>query len=236
MGCCDRHYKSRAQRAHELGVFRCVFPRREVPCDGERRQHCSELPFSPAHEYELCSIINAVLRADDVAAMTPCVVLVRALNRLCVARKRTDGTIVRFPPGGHCWRGGGFDDRHKDFFTIGRMYRVPGFLATSFSERVTTEFIYRAVHVGGRSGILWHVVVDLRGETDFAHKCKQSNFIQHTHVAGEAEYLFAPYSAFTVREVVWSSAPDDRTPHRITIEALTDNRDAPAGLPLAPWF
>ena len=44
-------------------------------------------------------------------------------------------------------------------------------------------------------------------------------------VPEEAEYLFAPYSVFTVVDVTWSPTPDDRTPHRVTLQALTDNRE-----------
>ena len=55
-------------------------------------------------------------------------------------------------------------------------------------------------------------------------------------VLDEMEYLFAPFSAFKVTAVEWSDRPDDRTPHRITLEAYTDNRDAPEDLPLAPWY
>ena len=185
----------------------------------------SALKFCLVHEVELCSIINAILRLDYDVMVAPTAVLVRSLNRLCVTRTRVDGTPPRFPPGGHCWRGGGFDDSLKDFFCVGRQYRVPGFLATSFSTVKTDEFVYRAVQDGGRSGILWHVLVDPRGENEFRHLCKHANYVSHTHVAGEAEYLFAPYSVFTVVDVTWSPTPDDRTPHRVTLQALTDNRE-----------
>jgi hypothetical protein len=39
-----------------------------------------------------------------------------------------------------------------------------------------------------------------------------------------------------VVEVQWSNTPDDRTPHRIVINAVVDNRDAPEDVPLAPWY
>ena len=38
----------------------------------------------------------------------------------------------QFPPGGVTFRGGGFDNKYLGFFTKGKQYRVPGFLATSF--------------------------------------------------------------------------------------------------------
>ena len=78
-----------------------------------------------------------------------------------------------FPPGGDTYRGGGFDDAHRDFFTVGKQYRVPGFLATSFSKAKAEEFQRRAekpTSPGGprRQSVLWTVHVDPEGETDAA--------------------------------------------------------------------
>ena len=50
---------------------------------------------------------------------------------------------------------------------------------------------------------------------------------------GEGEYLFAPYSVFTVKDVKWSDDP--REEHRITIAAAIDNAHESDDLPLAPW-
>ena len=50
---------------------------------------------------------------------------------------------------------------------------------------------------------------------------------------GEGEFLFAPYSVFTVRKVNWSK--DETDPHHITIAASLDNSLEPDDLPLAPW-
>ena len=37
--------------------------------------------------------------------------------------------------------GGGFDDAHRDFFTVGKQFRVPGFLATSFERATALRFL-----------------------------------------------------------------------------------------------
>jgi hypothetical protein len=42
-------------------------------------------------------------------------------------------------------------------------------------------------------------------------------------VAGENEFLYAPYSVFTVIAVSWRGGTDD-DPHVITLEAAIDNR------------
>ena len=54
--------------------------------------------------------------------------------------------------------------------------------------------------------------------------------------SGEYEFLFVPFSVFTVRCVTWSPTPTQKsTPHLIEIDAISDNQDAKEDLPLAPW-
>ena len=47
------------------------------------------------------------------------------------------------PGRGVLWRGGALPEAHRGFFGAGVKYRVPGFLATSASRRVTDDFIYK---------------------------------------------------------------------------------------------
>ena len=68
-------------------------------------------------------------------------VIVHGINSLCVTRREVNPEKVPFPPDCQTYRGGGFDNRLKGFWTVGKQYRVPGFLATSFSEAVADKFI-----------------------------------------------------------------------------------------------
>ena len=52
----------------------------------------------------------------------------------------------------------------------------------------------------------------------------------------EAEYLFAPYSTFTVEAVELASPNSYITPHVITLRAAIDNKLEQEDLPLAPWY
>ena len=45
----------------------------------------------------------------------------------------------------------------------------------------------------------------------------------------------APYSAFTVEDVQWREKPTWQEPHVVRLRAVSDNRLASEGLPLAPW-
>ena len=180
---------------------------------------------------QLCSLLNRAIRDDhpDLAASTAA--MARSLRELCVIAPRGGAAAPEFPDGGITWRGTGFDDSMRDFFTEGKEYRVPGFLATSFSEAIARRFIYNEATAYGRPGVLWKVHVD----PDPSRRCKNVNFVRHSLVAGEQEYLFAAYSVFTIRRVTWSADPTS-TPHLIELDAALDNALCSEDLPLAPWY
>ena len=148
-------------------------------------------------------------------------VISRAINRLCVSIPPTPP----FPPDNICFRGGGFDDRFRSFFVRGRQFRQPAFLATSFDQAVANDFIARSTMA---SKARWLVHIDQHD------KCHHVNLVHDTHVPGEEEYLFAPYSAFTVLSATWNAGTTD-DPHVIELLAAVDNKEAPEDLPLAPW-
>ena len=67
-------------------------------------------------------------------------------------------------------------------------------------------------------------------------KCRHVNLVTK-RVPGlpdEQEYLFAPYSVFTVISVTWRVGTTD-TPHLIELLAAPDNKGPSEELPLAPW-
>jgi hypothetical protein len=197
------------------------------------------------YEREFCSLLNEALREDEPELVTLAAEVVRAVNELCVVKRSDPGVLTRLD---ECqtFRGGGFDDEHQGFFTVGKKYRYPGFFATSENEGVADEFIDRAMNpnTGGvqraqpaRPGIKWVVNFDPRGRTDPRFRCKHVNFVKNSHVVcsltgepRESEFLFAPYSVFTVLEVRWG-----RPYHRVVIQAAVDNKLEPEDLPLAPW-
>jgi hypothetical protein len=122
---------------------------------------------------------------------------------------------------------------------VGKQYRVPAFLATSFKQSVTNSFMWNA-ECAGHSAVQWKVQVDPtadpQGDNMPQNLCKHVNLLRVTLVPGEEEYLFAAFSAFTVIAVQWSSQPTAQNPHQITLLAATDNRQQPEDLPLAPWY
>jgi hypothetical protein len=134
-----------------------------------------------------------------------------------------------YPAGGVCWRGGGFDMAHQGFFTAGKKYRVPGFLATSLRQEATDGFMYCAEEAGFDAA-QWRILLDPRGENLHVSE------LSVPHCPGEQEFLFQAFSVFTVKEVQWSASATAKQPHRITLVPALDNALEPEDLPLAPWF
>ena len=176
---------------------------------------------------ELCSILNYAVRMDSKEMVKPLATLTRAINLLCVTvGKSSERTNV--PTTNLCFRGGGFDERHRDFFKENTKFRQPAYLATSFSKDVAKIFMGRASK--SQAKVLWLVRIHP------TRKCVHVNLVTK-RVAGlgqEQEYLFAPYSVFTVRDVQWCSGTEE-DPHVIELLAAPDNKDEPEDLPLAPW-
>ena len=88
-----------------------------------------------------------------------------------------------------------------------------------------------------QGSIKWVVPFDARGETNPRFRCQHVNYVQNSTVLNEltcepseSEYLFAPYSVFTVLEVAWGQPY-----HRVVIQPAVDNKLEPDDLPLAPW-
>lgn len=155
-----------------------------------------------------------------------------AIHALCVIR-HGDALARRFPAGGVTYKGGGFGSAPelKEFFSEGKQYRVAGFLATSFDQSVARCFIFTAEAAGNAEQVLWVVNIDPAGEMTPAKRAQHVNYVFNSHIvdaAGqprEAEFLFALYLIFTVRSVTWGHG----APHRIEIDAASDNREEAAG-------
>jgi hypothetical protein len=184
------------------------------------------------------------MRDDRASTARVCAIFARGLKTNLVGTREgvhpqvmDPGTGLRVSAG-ETWRGGGFDDAHQHFFTGGRKYRVPGFLATSARQAVTNNFMFRAEAAGFRV-VQWRFVFDPegdpRGSNVQARRCKHVNLLREPHVAGEVEYLFQAYSVFTVASADFSTAGTVADPYRITLTPAIDNALEPEDLPLAPW-
>ena len=90
---------------------------------------------------EFCFIVNYAGREDTPEFVDPLALFARAINKNCVTDRGPAATsnMAKHPPDNVCFRGGGFLDEHRGFFTPGQKFRQPAFLATSFSRTVAGE-------------------------------------------------------------------------------------------------
>ena len=85
--------------------------------------------------------------------------------------------------------------------------------------------------------VLWTFVFDPR------LGCNHINLIDRhdgslggdANQAAEAEWLFAPYSFFTVEEACYKDEPKWTDPHRIVLRVAPDNQLERTDVPNAPW-
>ena len=90
---------------------------------------------------------------------------------------------------GHAsWRGTGFKDKYKHFFTVGTKYRVPGVLATSLDQKTAFNFMQRSNET---KKVIWCIRVDGRGINDLRFRVKHASYVQNSQIPGEEEFLFA---------------------------------------------
>eukprot|EP00667_Euglena_gracilis_P004268 EG_transcript_4291 len=173
---------------------------------------------------EFCFILNEVIRNDIEKLMPYVATITRAINLLLVNARLSGGIC------GVVYRGGGLPNEHRDFFAPQQTYRVPMFLATSVDRNTSIQqFCRRAALQQRLPPVLWVVHLDQK------LGCKHVNHLKRSECEGEEEYLFSPYSVFTVQEVAWKAKPTWQDPHVVHLLAAADNRLAPETLPLAPW-
>jgi hypothetical protein len=178
---------------------------------------------------ELCSIVNEILRVDSPDAVKRALPFIGGINMMCVTRRSEDGEKIEWPNDCVLYRGGDFDDRLRHCYLPGTVFRCPMFLATSKEKARAVEFMRRSESA---CKILWHVRVHVE------HKCVHVNYFEGmTEVKGEHEFLFAPYSVFTVRSVQWQRPADNSwtNPHIVELDAAPDNQLESKHLPLSPW-
>ncbi len=136
----------------------------------------------------------------------------RAVNQLLVVREMRDyfeeehhqddagQQAAPFPDEGLLHRGGSLPEEYWAFFEEGRQFRVAGFLATSFDYATAFQFMCRA-DKRNEPCVAWEIRVDPRGKDQPWRRCMHVNYVQSSNVSAEKEYLFAPYSPFTVKQV-----------------------------------
>lgn len=203
-------------------------------------------PVQKCGRRELCSFINQATRTADPVCAGPVAIMVRAINGPLI-NVSYEGLVRRARPKplevkdgflGTCFRGGGLPDLHKTFFQlhVGKPIRIPNYLATAFKNGDVVNKFLGFAKDDGFPCVRWEIKITTR---DGKCYCTHVHFIEsvHSKLKGEDEheFLFVPYSVFTIENVQWSSDPSPENPHVITMLAAEDNSKEELDLPLAPW-
>lgn len=193
-------------------------------------------------DQELCGLINLATRTAVPQNARPVALLARAINSKLVtvdreAIKRNAAALEQRPGfNGTCFRGGSLPNIHKAFFEQNKTkkIRVPNYLATAFKDgEVVKGFLERAEEQGDPC-VKWEIHLTSRAGRCY---CTHVNFIENRTegLDDEHEFLFVPYSVFTIDDVKWSRNPTAADPHVITMCAAEDNLEEENDLLLAPW-
>ena len=208
----------------------------------------SDVP--PEHRVEFCSILNSIIRRDRPGAMKEAVRMVECINSLLVGSRgrlqKIPDEVVVFPSVCNLegpayglpasYRGAGMPIDKLEFYQglVGKSFRVSGLLATSLSTTISYGFMNMA-RENGLPAAIYIITYDPRGKDDVRYTCKHVNYVNASNVSGEAEYLFAPYSPFTVKEVRKGTG-SLQNPHEVYLEAGLDSLDFDEELPVTPWI
>jgi len=179
---------------------------------------------------EFCSILNESIREDIPVLVQLALPLIAGLNELCVERKKGQRTI-QWPADHTLYRGAGLPVDYQHQFKLGLKYRCPMYLSTSTNKLNVSQkvFCHRAQLELNLPPVLY--IIRLNSQLGCCHV----NYIEKTNIEGESEFLFVPYSVFTVLKVDWKAAPTWIDPHVIELEAAVDNQLEPEDLPLIYW-
>jgi len=188
----------------------------------------------PDSEEEFCNLLNETLRKDKMGlALEFAVILVAAMNSVIIARNCKMPS--KWPTDNKVYRGAMIPERFVEWFQkmIGRLYRCPMLLATSFKKDTATEFLKRAISKENFVHVLFIFNIDPFLKTE------QSMLIEEwTSCKDEQELLFTCYSAFTPKEVrnfEKGSTTCGARPVEIELDVAPDNKLADESAPLAEW-
>jgi len=184
----------------------------------------------------------------STSSITAAARIARCINELCVAPRPPPGQYDPADNTQRVFRGGGFHPDYKSFYDAlssrgsfdvecgAAKFRIPQYWATSLSEGVAMRFMQSNSVSGHRAqdesttvqSVLW--TISMPADKNMWNAA----LVESSHFPGEHEYLFVPYSTFTLLKVRWSAGTHTQ-PHRIDVLASCDNSQESPDLPTAPW-
>ena len=198
--------------------------------------------FEGRHHWP-CSLLQAAIRDDD--HVEDAVVFARALNAFVVRRVQLHGTRLVLPRQvslpRRTYRGGSLPRNMHHFFSLRKKFRMPMFLSSTTDRHKAKEFMQEQTPDGSFTSkpdaVKWTFRFDPENGCNHVSPIDRhdGSLVGDPNRPAEAEWLFAPYSVFTVRRVVFKDNPTWTNPYEIELDVAPDNQLEPTDLPLAPW-
>lgn len=172
----------------------------------------------------LYHIIQRALYTDDPDLLEAVMGLIRGINLMCVSDRGIPLSPDAYPT--EVFRGGSLPEEHLQFFQqrILSKIRMKSFFATSTEKSVATVFM-------SANDAPWRVLWVVRFTPGYP--CVNVNCLETiTAITTEHEFLFPPYSVFTIQSCSFTQAFNHYT---IELLAAFDNKYESELLEVAPW-
>ncbi len=176
------------------------------------------------NKLELCSLLCEVIREDSYNAIKVALPLIKGISHI------SKGDI-EWPKDNCLYRGAGISDINQGQFVKGKKYRCPSFLSASMCKKIGEMFYNRAIQ-RKIDPILF--IFHLNGSAD-VRCCNVNVVMDKSNTPSEKEFLFLPYSVFTVRSIDWKYPPSCVNPHTVHLDVAIDSEQESQFLPLIMW-
>lgn len=181
----------------------------------------------------LRSMLCDVLRDDSIEALKAALPLIKGIDYLPPSQRE----LLPWPKDNLLYRRAEIPTEEKVHFIERKKYRCPVFLAASTKQKVDVRFCNRTHQRNKKEPILFILHLDEKNETKRT-KCFNVRYLGANPFPSDDhkdEFLFAPYSVFTIRSVTWLDDPSVANPHIIHLVVAVDSGQEPEGLPLIYW-
>jgi hypothetical protein len=143
-----------------------------------------------------------------------------------------------FPPNAITYRGMTIPKEEIEFYCANqtKKYRAPMYVATSFSKDTASQFLLISAG-GGREYVMFYFYFNPQGVHNPVYRCRNVSLItkRAAGISDEYEYLFVPYSVFSIRNVKCQVVCTPENPHEVHLDVALDNKQESELLPLPSW-
>lgn len=179
------------------------------------------------NKIEFCSMLCEFIREDIFESLEIVMPLIKGIINIDPESRE----YIKWPKNNLLYRGGAITIPLQAQFIEGKKYRCPFLLSTSLKRKIAEMFCNRAVQRKIDSVLyIFHL-----NEKEGCKCYNVANISSDSNVCSEQEFLFFPYSVFTVRSVEWKETTTVTTPHIIHLDVEVNSDQESEFLPIVEW-